>query len=434
MPILRPRSPSAPARALAHIESLDRFGIDLGLDRMEACCAALGRPERAVPAIHVAGTNGKGSTCAFLDGVLRAAGLRTGVYTSPPLERFGERIRVDGTDLADAQVPGLLEAVLAAAPDGMTQFEVITAMAFLHFRRAGVEAAVVEVGLGGRLDATNVLVPSVAVVTTVGVEHADYLGDTPAAVAREKGGVLKPGVPTVTGTSGEALAVLDARAAAVGCPLWALGREFVLREDGDGRYRYRGPSWDLQGLEPGLAGAFQAHNLAVAVAALEAAAGAGWPVEPGHVGPGVRAARWPGRFEWLGEGPRVVLDGAHNPAASTALARALRQQGEFDRLWLVLGILGDKDARSILADLVPLAHRVVLTRSCSARAVDGDELAGLVAEHGVRRPGAEPDVATAVDRALAEAGADDAVCVTGSLTVVGEARAHLRRLGWLGPG
>ncbi len=424
----------SPARALDYIASLDKFGIDLGLDRMEACCAALGRPERAVPAIHVAGTNGKGSTCAFLDGVLRATGVRTGVYTSPPLERFGERIRVDGAELADEQVPGLLEAVLDAAPDGMTQFEVITAMAFLHFCRAGVEAAVVEVGLGGRLDATNVLAPSVAVVTTVGVEHADYLGDTPAAVAREKGGVLKAGVPAVTGASGEALEVLDARAGAVGCPLWALGREFEIREEVDGRYRYRGPAWSLGGLEPGLAGAFQAHNLAVAAAALEAAAGCGWPVKPEHVARGVRAARWPGRFEWLGHGPRVVLDGAHNPAASGALARALRRHGGFDRLWLVLGVLGDKDARSILADLLPLAHRVVLTRSSSARAVDGEELADLVMEHGGRRPSAEPDVAAAVDRALAEAGAADAVCVTGSLTVVGEARAHLRRRGWLGSG
>lgn len=424
-----------PQEALRAIDALEKFGIHLGLERIEACLRALGDPHRAWPSLHVGGTNGKGSTSLLLASALSAAGYRTGLYTSPPLERFGERIRVDGAFLPDEDVPDLYEAVLRAGREHpgaqrLSQFEVITAMAFLHFARVPVDAAVVEVGLGGRLDATNVLLPEVAVVTNVALEHAEHLGPTPEAIAGEKAGIVKPGVPLVTGAEGGALEVLLGAAASRGCAVRVRGRDFrVVR--GAGGLEYRGPRWRLRGLELGLLGGFQRDNLALALAALEVLEEGGWRLPEEAVRRAVREARWPGRLEVLGTGPRVVLDGAHNPHASRMLARSLREDLVYERLWLVLGILGDKDARAILADLVPLAQRVVVTRSASSRARDPEEIGRLARELRSGALEALPTVAAALDWALERAAPGDLVCVTGSLTTVGEARTHLRSLGWV---
>ncbi|GAB4260538.1 MAG: folylpolyglutamate synthase/dihydrofolate synthase family protein [Deferrisomatales bacterium] len=425
-----------PCEALKAIDGLDKFGIVLGLERTSACLEALGAPHRRYPTVHVGGTNGKGSTSALLAAAFSAAGYRTGLYTSPPLEFFGERIQVDGRPLPEDEVPALLEAVLAverARPgaQGLTQFEVITAMAFLHFARAGVDVAVVEVGLGGRLDATNVIAPEVAVITNVGLEHADHLGPTVARVAREKGGIVKPGAPLVTCAEGEALEVLREVAEGVGAPVYEWGRDFTAVREASGGVRFRGRRWDLPGLGLALLGDHQRFNLGAALAALEVLEEKGWRLPEAAVRRGVAHARWPGRLEVLGTGPRVVLDGAHNPHASRVLARALRDDLAYDRLRLVLGILGDKDARSIVADLAPLAHEVVVTRSGSARALDLPEIEALVRCAGAQRVEVSPSVATAVDRCLERAGPGDLVCVTGSLTTVGEARSHLRRLRWV---
>lgn len=425
-----------PQQALAAIDALEKFGIHLGLGRIAACLEALGAPQSRYPTVHVGGTNGKGSTALLAATALAAAGYRAGLYTSPPLESFGERIRVDGEPLPDDAVPELYEAVLGAAssrPDaqGLTQFEVITAMAFLHYARVGVDAAVIEVGLGGRLDSTNVIVPEVAVVTNVGLEHAEHLGSTVEAIAREKAGIVKPGVPLVTGADGGALAVLEAVAGAAGSPCYAWGRDFEVEAEGPGRFRFRGRRWRLEGLELGLRGSFQRWNLGAALAALEVLEERGWRFEEGPLRRAVAQASWPGRLEVLGPGPRVVLDGAHNPHASRVLAEALTRDLPRGRLVLVLGILGDKDARSILADLVPLADEVVLTRSGSARARDPAELLALVGGMTDAPVRSAPTVGEALDLALAGAQAADLVCVTGSLTTVGEARRHLRTLGWV---
>ncbi len=418
-----------PEQALARIDALERFGIDLGLERVLASLDRLGRPQERFPAVHVAGTNGKGSVCAFAASVLQEAGYRVGLYTSPPLERFGERIRVDGCDLPDDAVPELLEAVERTGVE-LTQFEVITAMAFLHFARQGVDLAVVEVGLGGRLDATNVVRSEVSVVTNVGLDHVEHLGPALSDIAREKAGIARPGIPLVTGAEGEALASVRAEARRRGAPVRVLGADFRVDRRGRG-YRYRGPRWEVEGLEPGLRGAHQSANLALALAALECLDERGWRVPEDAVRSGVARARWPGRLELVGEGPRVVLDGAHNPHASRALARALREEFRWDRLWLVLGVLGDKDALGIASDLVPLADRILVTQSSSSRALPPEHLAAAAREAaGAEAEGVE-FVPLALERALKGAGAGDLVCVTGSLTVVAEARAWLRRAGWL---
>ncbi len=424
-----------PKEALEAITALEKFGIQLGLARIEACLRVLGNPQQAYATVHVGGTNGKGSTALLIASALSAAGHRTGLYTSPPLEEFGERIQVDGSYLPEDRVPALDEEVLRAArtdpaAGGLTQFEVITAMAFLHFARVPVAAAVVEVGLGGRLDSTNVISPLVSVVTNVGLEHAEHLGPTVTAIAREKGGIIKPGAPLVTGAQSPARGSLEQRAAELGSPVYAEDRDFEVRREGRG-YAYRGRRWRLDGLELGLLGGYQRHNLGLALATLEILEERGWRLPEAAVRRAFRDARWPGRLEVLGDGPRVVLDGAHNPHASVVLAQALREDLRYRRLWLVLGVLGDKDARSILGDLTPLADEVVVTRSSSTRARDPGEMERLVKELREVSLHSEPSVKQALDWALERADPTDLICVTGSLTTVGEARAHLRRLGWV---
>ncbi|MDF1552755.1 MAG: bifunctional folylpolyglutamate synthase/dihydrofolate synthase [Deferrisomatales bacterium] len=424
-----PSPPLSPVQALAEIDALEKFGIDLGLERVEVCLAALGHPHRQVPCVHVGGTNGKGSTAMLLSAALTACGLRTGLFTSPPLEFFGERIRVDGELLPDAAVPDLYRAVRDAAPPGMTQFEIITAMALLHFARVRVDLAVVEVGLGGRLDSTNVVEPDVTVITNVGLEHCEHLGATIAEIAAEKGGIVKPGIPLVTAAQGEALSNLERLAAGRGSPVYRLGREFRSEPAGPGALDYHGlhVRWDHVAYR--LRGAHQADNLAVALAALEVLAARGWNLPEAGIRQGVATATWPGRLEECGSHPTVLLDGAHNPHASRVLATALRDEFRYRRLWLVLGILGDKDARSILADLAPLANRLVLTASASRRALAPADLAAAARQYAGTDAITAPNVGAALDLALSEAGPDDLVCVTGSLTTVGEARGHLRRLG-----
>jgi dihydrofolate synthase/folylpolyglutamate synthase len=428
--------PMTPREALDAIDALEKFGIHLGLGRIRACLNALGDPQDAYPTIHVGGTNGKGSASVLIASVLAAAGHRTGLYTSPPLEFFGERIQVDRVQLADVAVPELLEAVLGAARDrpeaqGLTQFEVITAMAFLHFLWAKVDAAVIEVGLGGRLDSTNVIRPEVSVITNVGLEHLAHLGPTVEHVAREKAGIVKSGVPLVTAAEGAALAVLEEVARSCGSPCYVWGRDFEVAVRKNGEHGFTGRRWKLDGLQVGLRGSFQRFNVAVALGALETLEEKGWRIGEPAVRRGLAEARWPGRFEVFGSGPRVLLDGAHNPHASKVLAQVLAAELTYSRLWLVLGILGDKDARSILADLVPLAHRITVTRSSSARAMSPEEIR-TVAERLSGVPlDAAPTVAAALDRALEQADREDLICVTGSLTTVGEARGRLRELGWV---
>jgi dihydrofolate synthase/folylpolyglutamate synthase len=423
-----------PEQALAAIDALEKFGIDLGLERVQACLSVLGDPHRRYPCVHVGGTNGKGSTASLLAAALSACGLRTGLFTSPPLEFFGERIRVDGTFLGGGAVAELYEAVIAAglrdaAASGMTQFEVITAMAFLHFALTQVDVAVIEVGLGGRLDSTNVVLPEVAVITNVGLEHAEHLGGNTVAIAREKGGIVKPGVPLVTAAQGEALEALVVLAGDRGSPTHVLHRDFDAVPRGRGQIDYRGEQWRWNGVECPLRGPHQVDNLATALAALEVLSSKGWNLPESRIRIGLAGATWPGRLELCGSAPAVLLDGAHNPHASRVLAAALREEFEYRQLWLVLGILGDKDAHSILADLLPMAARVIVTAPATVRARTAASLAQIAQEFPGSLIEQSPSVAAAVDRALLEADPSDLICVTGSLTTVGEARGHLRRLG-----
>jgi dihydrofolate synthase / folylpolyglutamate synthase len=396
------------------------FGVKLGLDRMREACALLGNPERGAPVLHVAGTNGKGSTCAFAEAALRAAGLETGLYTSPHLSHFCERIRIGGEPISEERACELLEEVRAKVPwslgePGLTFFEIVTLMAFVAFRET-TDAMVIEVGLGGRLDATNVVEPLACAVTTLGLEHTQHLGPTLSHIAAEKAGIFKRGAPAVSaGQPLEAAQVLQRRAAELGISLWRPGRDYRFESRDVRPFCYQGPRWAVRAKDLALQGHHQRTNAALACALLEAAAQGGLRVEPRHVEEGLRTARWPARLERFGN---VVIDGGHNPHAVAALIRALPALGTGE-VHLVFGVLQDKDAAAMLRALGPACASVHYCAPDSPRAVPPERLAEIW-------PGvAYASVAGALEGARARAGTNGTVLACGSLYLAAELRALL---------
>ena len=405
---------------------LEPLGMRFDLAPFRRLLAALGNPQERVPAVLVGGTNGKGSTAALLAAIGCAAGYRTGLYTSPHLEETRERIRIDGLAIASLELDRLMELVVTAAGDEPpTPFEALTAAAFVAFAEAGVELAVLEVGLGGRLDATNAVEPVLSLVTEIGLDHQELLGDTIAAIAREKAGIFRAGVPAFAWVSDPgAAAALAAAAGERGVELELLRETWEAATVAAGptgqRVRLGGPTGPRQLALP-LAGAHQLGNLVLAVAAAEDLTVSGWPRLVDAIPRGVAGCRWPGRLESVTRpgGRRVLLDGAHNAQAAEALAAALR--GQDQPLALVFGALADKDAAAMAAALAPLAREVYLAPPASPRALPADALAALPSLGGAS---ACADAASALAAALA--GDQPLVVVSGSLYLVGEARRVLR--------
>jgi dihydrofolate synthase / folylpolyglutamate synthase len=388
------------------------FGVKLGLDRMREACALLGNPERSAPVLHVAGTNGKGSTCAFAEAALRAAGLRTGLYTSPHLNHFCERIRIGGSPISEDRACRLLEEVSSRVPwafgdPGLTFFEIVTLMAFLAFRE--VEVMVVEVGLGGRLDATNVVEPRACAVSALGLEHTQYLGPTLAHVAREKAGIFKPGAAAVSaGQPREAAQALQQRADEAHIPLWRPGRDYHFESRDGQSFCYAGPRWTVRA-QPSLPGHHQRANAALACALLEASG----LCDSRHAEEGVRSARWPARLERFAN---FYVDGAHNPHAARALAHSLPALLRGRPLHLVFGALEDKDAAAMLDALAPLAQSIHYCAPDSPRAIPPEKLSRL------RAGRVHPTVSAAL---FAAGELPGVVLCCGSLYLAGEARALL---------
>jgi dihydrofolate synthase/folylpolyglutamate synthase len=412
-------------QTIAWLTSLEiTAGWDLKLERMRAALARRGHPEAAFPALHVAGTNGKGSTAAMLDAVLTAAGWTTGLYTSPHLIDFTERIRIRGGTIPRETVVALvdeLRADLDAAGIALTHFEFATLLACEWFRQAGVDVAVIEVGLGGRLDATNLVRPVVTAITSIGHDHEEYLGQGLPAIAGEKAGILKAGVPLALGpVAPEAEAVITARAGALGIPVVHAGRQAVLqKEEGTLVFRGAGVAWD--GLELGLPGRFQRDNAAVALTVL-ALARERFSCSASAVREGLRHVRWPGRLAVVRQRPLVVLDGAHNPEGVTTLVGELPALVGTRPVTLVFAVMADKAWREMLASLLPGVARVVATR-VGRRALPPPEIA---AEVGGRMPvEVVEDPGTAVRVGLERAGDDGAVLIAGSLFLVGRAYTEL---------
>ncbi|MFC1452484.1 bifunctional folylpolyglutamate synthase/dihydrofolate synthase [Verrucomicrobiota bacterium] len=419
--------------ALEKLYARRRFGIRMGLEVERELLRQLGDPQNCCPAIHVAGTNGKGSVCAILDSVLRAGGQRrVGLYTSPHLVRFNERIRVNGRQIEDGEVAELIVRVEEAgqcaedrAGETPTFFESTTAMAFEHFRGQGIDIGVIETGMGGRLDATNLIDPLVSVITPIGMEHSAYLGSDVESIAGEKAGIIKQGRPVVMGSDmpGPAADVIR---------LACRERRSALVEVGD-RVSIRVLSAGLRGRKLSvetpetvygtvffpLAGRHQLGNLATALTVLEAVRAAGMSLTDEQIKAGIGDVSWPGRFQVLSEDPPVVLDGAHNPTASAALAATLRELLGKRRVELVVGMCADKDVGGFLAPLSRLGERAWVVPVGNERSVPPEDMVSAGRRHGLECRQAE--VAEAVQEATEAArSGGGAVCITGSLFLVGE--------------
>jgi dihydrofolate synthase/folylpolyglutamate synthase len=395
------------------------------LDRIRHVLADLGNPENAWPAVHVAGTNGKGSTSAYVATALQRAGYRVGLFTSPHMHTIRERAQVDRALVSQAFVLEWLNTHrerLESYP-GLTTFEALTALAFSYFTAEAVDVAVVEVGLGGRLDTTNVVHPAVSIVTPVGLDHTHILGDTLAAVAFEKAGILRPGVPAVTAPQEPAVAeVLARRAAAVGAPLTVVGVDAVMTGDDPVRLAYRGHSLRL---DPPLRGAHQRTNAGTAATALLVLAEQGWRVPDDAIRDGIAATRWPGRFESLppgrAAGPEVIVDGAHNPHAAAALVETVRAQLGDRKLHLILGFGAGKDVAGMIDLLAPLAATIFTTKAFHPRALGPRTAAAYVRGRGFSAT-AKATPAVALEAAVKGARPGDVVLATGSIFVAAAVR------------
>jgi len=394
-------------------------GMDFKLERVALALQRLGDPQRAYPVLHVAGTNGKGSVVAMLDACLGAAGYTVGRYTSPHLVELGERITIGGVPMTRQALVAIAEEARAASLAhgiGLTFFEILTVMAFLHFARTGVEVAVIEVGLGGRLDATNVVDPLAAVITTIGRDHTQWLGESLAEIAAEKGGIIKPGRPLVLGRiAGEAAAVLLRLAEERGAPVLAAGRDYQV--GGGERIAFDGVGWTLRDVQVGLRGAHQRDNAATAIATLGAVRAA-LPLDEGALRQGLGSVRWPGRLEVIDGAPLTVVDGAHNADGIATLVAELPGLTGGRPVDLLFAVMGDKDWGGMVAQLAPHCRSAVVTEVLPPRAAPAAAVAEAFAPSCPVV--AEPDLARAWQLVRQRAGADGVVLVAGSLFLVGE--------------
>ena len=428
MPDFATSTNPAVQRQLDRLFALGPGADVLGLERITRLLERLGNPQDALPPVlHVAGTNGKGSTCAFLRGALEASGSRVHVYASPHLVRFNERIRLAGQLIDDARLGPLLEEVLDRGGDiGGSFFEVTTAAAFLAFARTSADALVLEVGLGGRLDATNVIArPAVTGIAQLGIDHERFLGSSAEGIAWEKAGIAKPGVPLVTMAYPPSSAARVAEAAAAaGAPVKALGRDWHLAPEG-AAFRYADSAGELMLPAPRMAGPHQPGNLALAVAMLRHG---GFAPTGAAIAASARDTRWPARMQRLGPGPltarlpgvAVWLDGGHNAAAAEALAAALRAVAGDGRVALVTGVLANKDVAGLLAPLLPLADRLVAVPIMGHEHHDPAEIATIAGRHGIAADTA-PDPMAALDRLAGDP--PPTALILGSLYLAGQALA-----------
>ncbi|WP_371371571.1 folylpolyglutamate synthase/dihydrofolate synthase family protein [Sporomusa aerivorans] len=417
-------------QTLAYLENLSKFGINLGMARIERLLELMQHPERRFKTIHVTGTNGKGSTTAMLAAILAASGIKTGMYTSPHLVDYPERMIVNGQEItqeAFAQAidytSKFVDQMLADGFEQPTEFEVITAAAFYYFAAVGVEYAVIEVGLGGLLDSTNVIIPEISAITNVTLEHTDRCGSTIAEIARHKAGIIKAGVPVVTAAQGEALAIIKETAASKNAQVYAKEEHFFSQFKGlaQGQQQILVDAGELGKVEAALnlIGFHQLENSAVAVTAALILGKKDSRITELAIGKALAEVCWPGRFEIVPGEPVIIIDGAHNPDGARVLRQNLDQVFPGKDITFALGILRDKDVSGIIRALIRQTDTVVTVQPLSYRAATPEEVAR---EIQARRVEAAATIGSGIERAKELAGADGIVCVAGSLYLIGEAR------------
>jgi len=406
-----------------------RFGIKLGLSTIRNILKDLGNPQNGFACIHIAGTNGKGSVASSLASILNRCGYKTGLYTSPHLVRFNERIQVNSRSISNNNVVAAYHEVRGAHHGRRepTFFEFATAMAIYEFGRLQVDWAVIETGMGGRLDATNIIKPEISIITNVSLEHREYLGNTLRRIAAEKAGIIKFRTPVVTGIRQKGVReVIEKIAAEKKAPLFRLGRDFKIRRKHPDKFSYYGLNNRWLNLQTALRGSHQADNAALVLAACELISERKAVLELAKIKNGLRTTQWSGRLETVSTDPLIILDGAHNLAAARNLGRFLTSNLAGHRLTLVIGILDDKPYRAMLKSLLPLASRVILTRAHINRALDPRKLLDVAGDFNLESK-IIPDVARAVKHAIETNSRDGVICIAGSLYVVGEAKQDLAR-------
>ena len=418
-------------KSLDYLYGLEKFGMIFGLTQVERILNATGNPHKEIQAIHIGGTNGKGSTAAMMSSILQKEGYRVGLYTSPHLIRFTERIKVNGKEIEEEEVAALTEWMrkeieAAGIAPSFTFFDFTTAMALHYFKQKLVDLAVLEVGLGGRLDSTNVVDPLVSVITNVAKDHEEHLGKTILKIAGEKAGIIKKGRPLITAaTEPQVLRLFSKVCQEKKSPFYRVGKEFRYARAEDGDFNYEGLNRKLWSIHLNLKGFHQVINAATAFGTMEVLEDLGYRVSTDAMIDGVREVEWPGRLEMVSSSPGVILDGAHNPAGALVLKESLEKEFQFRHLILLIGIMRDKDIQSMLHLLAPLADRIILTRPHTGRATPPLLLKKMLGRSGKKAEIVE-DLNEAIERGLSLVEKEDLLCITGSLYTVGEARAYFR--------
>lgn len=413
--------------AIEYLYGLQRFGIKLGLANITCLLEALGSPHRKLRCIHVAGTNGKGSTSAMIEAIMRNAGYRTGLYTSPHLSDFSERIQICRRPISHRRVAELVATIRKLCErkslNSITFFEFTTALAFLYFQQEKVDPVIVETGLGGRWDATNVIDPLVSVVTTISRDHQQYLGKKLCDIAGEKAGIIKPGRPVVTGRFRKNIRdVFKSTCRKSGSDLYSLGKEIQVRPKPYPYFTYQGIQWSMDGLRCGLAGEHQIQNAGISIATVELLVNAGYRIQEMHVRKGIRTTHWPARFETIMRDPHVIIDGAHNVEACRVLRKTLDLEFPSSRRVMVLGMMQDKDIPGMLNILTEGAYATIVCRPEMNRSADRALFQKFIAFSTRKRVFWIDTVSEAFSKALELASPDDVVCIAGSLFLAGEIR------------
>lgn len=425
-----PLAPMSHHETLAYLYGLERFGMVFGLENISRLLQALGDPHLNLKVIHVGGTNGKGSVSAMMASVLQEEGYRVGLYTSPHLVSFTERIQINGAEIAWEEVVRLTDLLRRRVeeekiPQRFTFFDFTTALAIYYFSQQGVDIAILEVGLGGRLDSTNIVNPLIAVITTVDRDHFQILGERIEDIAIEKAGIVKQGVPLVSGaTQPEVIEILEELCRKLEAPMRLQGRDFGGERIAPRTLNFHGHTWRLEDIRLGLAGSYQIANATVALGGLEALGERGYGVEEESIYRGLAAVRWPGRLEIVHNAPQILLDGAHNPAAARSLREALQEEFDYRHLYMVMGIMEDKEVSVIVAELAPLASVFIATRPHNPRAMSPHRVAEIAQDY-CKAVTVMEEVSEGVKYLQKVAREDDLIVVTGSLFTVGEVRDRL---------
>ncbi|MCK5260885.1 MAG: bifunctional folylpolyglutamate synthase/dihydrofolate synthase [Thermoplasmatales archaeon] len=417
--------------------SFKKYGSKLGLERISYLVEQLGNPQNTIKIIHVTGTNGKGSVCKFIGSILQKAGYNVGVYISPHLQRFSERIVVNNEEISEEDVVLLVEKIKPVVDDMIKQnnaptfFEVVTAMAFQFFSNCTVDFAVVEVGLGGRFDATNVVNPLVSVITNVSLEHTNYLGEDIKSIAFEKAGIIKESVPVVTAAKNDARDVIKKIAKEKNAHTTIIDRNHWQRLPYNMNYQ----EFLIQGafndytVKTALLGEYQGENIALAVFTIEQLQMNGVYLTECDILEGISTAFNPGRMEIISEEPTVLLEGAHNPVGMEMLKKTLEEDFDYNRLVLLIGILKDKNIQKMLSTIAPISDIIIVTKSNNVRACEPEALKNAVEKIGYKKDlFIEDSIPKAIKHAKSMANKNDIICISGSLFTVGEARSYFVNL------